>query len=185
MTQTKPEALVFANPSGAIIDSMTLKPTLAGHSRGRTTNGATTWSVFTTPTPNASNTGAKQEYATKPSMSVNAGFYSGAQTVTITSPDAGVSIYYTTNGTTPTTSSTLYTAPVSIASTKVLRARAFSSNPAIPPSFVNSNTYFINATHTVEVVSVFGDKISTLLGGTQIFAETGLEYFDNTHALRS
>src|ERR1043165_5648603 len=54
-TQTKPEGLAFADPAGVIIDSMTLNPTQTGHSRGRTTNGATTWSVFTTPTPNASN----------------------------------------------------------------------------------------------------------------------------------
>ena len=127
LTQTKPEALVFANPSGAIIDSMTLKPTQGGHSRGRTVNGGSTWGIFTTPTPNASNAGAKQEYATRPSMSVNAGFYPGSQSVTISSPDAGVSIYYTTNGSTPTTGSTPYSGPVSIGSTTVLRARAFSS----------------------------------------------------------
>src|SRR4051812_4246106 len=46
-TQTKPEALCFADPAGTILDSMTLDPTQAGHSRGRTTNGALTWSVFT------------------------------------------------------------------------------------------------------------------------------------------
>jgi len=178
LTQTQPEALVFADPSGAIIDSMTLKPTQTNHSRGRTTNGASTWSVFTTPTPNAANAGAKQEYATKPAMSVNAGFYSGTQNVTITSPDAGVTIYYTTNGFVPTTSSTVYSGPITVSSNTVIRARAFSSNPAIPASFVNSNTYFINTTHTIPVVSVFGDQIQTLLGGTQISPQTGLEWFD-------
>ncbi|MBL7889867.1 MAG: CotH kinase family protein, partial [Bacteroidia bacterium] len=160
-------------------------PTQSNHSRGRVTDGATTWGVFTTPTPNASNVNAKQNYATKPAMSVNAGFYSGTQTVTISSPDAGVSIYYTLDGSTPTTSSTLYSGPVSISSTKVLRARAFSSNTNIPPSFVNSNTYFINATHTTNVVSVFGDQIETLLNGSQIFPQTGLEYFDASQVLKA
>lgn len=178
LTQTQPEALVFADPSGSIIDSMTLKPTQTNHSRGRTTDGASTWSVFTMPTPNAANAGAKQEYATKPSMSVNAGFYPGSQTVIITSPDPGVTIYYTTNGSTPTTASTVYSSPVNISTNTVLRARAFSSNPAVPASFVNSNTYFIATTHTIPVVSVFGDQIATLLGGTQISPQTGLEWFD-------
>lgn len=185
LTQTQPEALVFADPSGSIIDSMTLKPTQSNHSRGRTTNGASTWSVFTTPTPNAANTGAKQEYATKPIMSVNAGFYSGTQSVSITSPDAGVTIYYTTNGFTPTTSSTLYSGPITVSSNTVIRAKAFSSNPLIPASFVNSNTYFINTTHTVPVISVFGDQIQTLLGGTQINPQTGLEWFDKNQVQKA
>jgi gliding motility-associated-like protein len=185
LTQTQPEALVFAAPSGSIIDSMTLKPTQTNHSRGRTTNGASTWSVFTTPTPNAANTGAKQEYATKPAMSVNAGFYSGTQNVSITSPDAGVTIYYTTNGFVPTTSSTVYSGPITVSSNTVVRARAFSSNPNIPASFVNSNTYFINTTHTIPVVSVFGDQIQTLLGGTQISPQTGLEWFDKNQVQKA
>ncbi|MCE9539068.1 MAG: lamin tail domain-containing protein, partial [Bacteroidetes bacterium] len=41
LTQTKPEALVFADAAGAIIDSMTLNPTQTDHSRGRTTDGGT------------------------------------------------------------------------------------------------------------------------------------------------
>lgn len=183
LTQTKPEALVFADPGGIIIDSMTLKPTLPDNSRGRTTNGAATWSIFTTPTPNAANTGAKSEYATIPAMDIAPGFYSSSQTITISSPDAGVTIRYTTNGSTPTTGSTLYSAPVSISSTTVIRARAFSSDPNVPASFVNSNTYFINANHTVPVISIFGDQTMTLLTGTQMEPETGMEYFNETKAL--
>jgi len=185
LTQTQPEAIVFANASGAIIDSMTLVPTQSNHSRGRISDGAATWGVFTTPSPNATNTNAKQNYATKPAMSLAAGFYAGSQSVSITSPDAAVSIYYTTDGSTPTTSSNLYSGPVNIATTTVLRARAFSSNLNIPASFVNSNTYFINSTHTTNVVSVFGDQIETLLNGSQIFPQTGLEYFDETQALKA
>jgi gliding motility-associated-like protein len=179
-TQTKPEGLCFADPSGAILDSMTLNPTQAGHSRGRTTDGASTWSVFTTPTPNATNTGALLDYAARPVMSVAAGFYAASQTVTITASGTGITIHYTTDGSVPTAASTTYSAPVSVSSTTVLRARAFSSNPSVPPSFVESNTYFINQTHTVPVVSVFGDLTDDLLGGNSIVAETGLEYFDAT-----
>ena len=178
LTQTKPEALVFANPAGIILDSMTLKPTQVGHSRGRIANGGITWGVFTSPTPIASNTNAKLEYATKPVMSVNAGFYPGSQTVALSSPDASVTIHYTIDGSVPTTSSTTYSTPISIASTTVLRARAFSSNPLVPQSFVNSNTYFINVTHTVAVVSIFGDQVMDLMTGTQSTPETGLEYFN-------
>ena len=177
-TQTKPEAIVFANPSGFIIDSMTLKPTQLGHSRGRTTDGGPTWGVFTTPTPGTTNTGALLEYAIRPTMNVAAGFYGTSQTVTITAVGVGLTIHYTTDGTVPTTLSPTYSAPVSVPITVVLRARTFSSNPLVPPSFVESNTYFINVTHTVPVVSVFGDQTGTLLAGSSIVAETGLEFFD-------
>ncbi|OFY87667.1 MAG: hypothetical protein A3F72_13145 [Bacteroidetes bacterium RIFCSPLOWO2_12_FULL_35_15] len=185
LNQTKPEALVFTNPVGVIIDSMTLKPTQQGHSRGRTTNGGSAWGVFTTPSPIASNLNAKLEYATLPVMSVNAGFYPGSQTVSISSPDAGVTIRYTIDGSVPTTASTTYSTPVSIATTTVLRARAFSSNPLIPQSFVNSNTYFINVTHTVAVISIFGDQVLDLMNGTQNEPETGLEYFDASKQLKA
>jgi hypothetical protein len=79
----------------------------------------------------------------------------------------------------------LYSAPINVAANTVIRARAFSSNLNIPASFVNSNTYFINSNHTTNVVSVFGDQIETLLNGSQIFPETGLEYFDGSQALKA
>lgn len=185
LTQTKPENFLISNPIGVLLESITLVPTQKGHSRGRTTDGASTWALFTTPTPNASNTGAKQEYATKPVMSQNAGFYPSPITITITSPDPNVSIYYTTNGSEPTTSSTLYTSPITIGSTQVIRARAFSTNANIPPSFIESNTYFINENHSIAVISIFGNQIQTLLNGSQIKPETELEYFDNNKQLKT
>ncbi len=181
-TQTKPEDIVFADPAGTIIDGMALNPTQANHSRGRTTNGAATWSVFTTPTLLANNTGAMLEYAAKPVMSVASGFYGGGQTITITAT-AGLTIRYTTNGSIPTAASTLYSTPVSVSTTTVLRAKAFSANPLEPASFIESNTYFINQTHTIPVVSVFGDLTDDLLGGTQLTAETGLEYYNKAKVL--
>jgi gliding motility-associated-like protein len=185
LTQCKPEAIVIADPSGTIIDSLTLKRTQKGNSRGRTTNGSPTWSVFMNPTPNASNTNPYSEYATKPVMNVAPGFYASAQSVTITSPDPGVTIRYTTNGFTPTAASTAYTAPINIATTTVLRAKAFSSNANVPASFIESNTYFINSPHTVEVVSIFGDQVLALLNGTSSDPETGIEYFDNTGTFKT
>ncbi len=179
LTQTKPEALVFADAAGAIIDSMTLKPTLTDHSRGRTTDGGTVWGVFTTPSPATSNTAAKLEYAIRPVMDIPAGFYTSSQTVSITAPGAGLSIYYTIDGSVPTTGSTIYSTPVSVSS----RARTFSSDPLVPSSFVESNTYFINTVHTVAVVSVFGDQVDELLAGNYLDPETGLEYFDESKAL--
>ncbi len=185
LTQTKPDELVFANPAGTIIDSMTLKPNLVDHSRGRAVDGGATWGVFTTPTPGATNTGAKLEYATRPNTSVAAGFYASAQNVILSSPDLNVTITYTLDGSTPTAASTPYTVPINISATTVLRARAFSTNPLVPSSFIRSCTYFIGVTHQVSVISIFGDGIMTLMTGTQTSPETGLQYFNEARQLKT
>lgn len=185
LTQTKHEQIIFADPTGVIIDSLTIKNHQTHHSRGRTTDGANTWSVFENSTPNGVNTGAKLEYATTPIFSVAPGFYTSSQSVTISSPDANVTIYYTTDGSEPTTSSNVVSGPVNIASTTVLRARAFSSDANIPASFIETNTYFINASHTVPVISISGDDIMTLLNGSQIEPIGALEYFDRAGVMQT
>lgn len=53
------------------------------------------------------------------------GSYESARTVSITSGTPGSTIYYTTNGTTPTTGSTVYTAPISVPSSATIKALAF------------------------------------------------------------
>lgn len=65
-----------------------------------------------------------QQVAT-PSISPNGGAYSGAVTVTLSCATSGADIYYTTDGSTPTTGEVLYSAPLMITSTMTLKAKAF------------------------------------------------------------
>lgn len=185
LTQTKPERIIFSSPTLQQLENILLVPTQKNHSRGRTSDGAATWSLFTTPTPNAANANPKQEYATKPILSVQAGFYSSPQTVSITSPDAGVTIRYTLDGTEPTAVSTVYTAPLNITQTTVVKAKAFSSNPDIPASFTETNTYFINVTHSFAVLSVSGTNLDLLFGGNQTVREGCVEYFNDSLIFKS
>jgi hypothetical protein len=62
-----------------------------------------------------------------PTFSPTAGTYSSAQTVTISDMTSGATIYYTTNGTTPTTSSTHYTSAITVSATETLEAIATAS----------------------------------------------------------
>jgi gliding motility-associated-like protein len=168
ITQARQEGAVLSDPSGTILDSYLL--TIANqqnHSRGRITDGSNDWGIFTTPTPGAANAGALGEYV--PLEIITApGYYTGSVNVEIQSADANADIYYTTDGTVPTVGSALYTGPVNLTQTAVVKARAFNPGANAPASFVETNTYILDLTHGVYVVSVSGDQLPTLLGGTQI-----------------
>jgi len=62
--------------------------------------------------------------AATPLVSVAAGYYSNAQTVTLSDSTPGASIYYTLNGSQPTTKSTLYSGPITVSSSETLVASA-------------------------------------------------------------
>jgi hypothetical protein len=180
-TKNLGEYVVLSNPSGVIIDYKKCKITQLGHSYGRTLNGSSSWSIFTTPTPNASNNTSTpyDDYAKKPQFSLAAGFYSGPVTVAITTNEPNADIRYTLDGTLPTITSPIYTTPITISSTKVLKARVFTTNPTILPSFINFATYFIAETHTVPVVSISGNQLTSLANGNGSLKPHGtFEYFD-------
>jgi len=80
----------------------------------------------------------------QPTFSIAGATYGADQSVTITSATAGVSIYYTTNGSVPTTGSTLYAAPVSVAGNgTVMTIRAIAVKTGWSNSVEGSTTYTI------------------------------------------
>jgi uncharacterized repeat protein (TIGR03803 family) len=68
--------------------------------------------------------------AATPTFSPAGGSYSSAQSVKISDATAGATIYYTTNGSAPTTSSTKYTAAISVGATETLEAIAVANGYA-------------------------------------------------------
>lgn len=180
LTQLRPDQVVLANPQGQIIESHEMFVTQTNHSYGRLTDGGNDWGVFNTPTPGQTNTGGFMGYTSKPTFDVEAGNYPSTQLVTISSSGSNEQIRYTTNGSTPTPSSNLYTGPITVASTTVLRARSFSSNPQILPGFIETNTYLINENHTLPIFSFAGDAdILALFNGNNTLRPRGhFEYFE-------
>jgi hypothetical protein len=81
--------------------------------------------------------------AATPTFSPAAGTYTSAQSVAISDSTSGTTIYYTTNGATPTTSSTVYSGPITVSATETVEAIAFASGN--PQSAVGSATYSIAA----------------------------------------
>jgi hypothetical protein len=81
--------------------------------------------------------------ASTPTFSPAAGAYTSVQTVTISDATSSATIYYTTNGTAPTTSSTQYSGPITVSSTDTLEAIAVAQGDT--NSAVASAAYTINS----------------------------------------
>lgn len=101
--------------------------------------------------------------AATPTFSVATGTYTSAQTVTLADATTGAKIYYTIDGTTPTTSSTLYSAAISISATTTVKAIATASG--YTTSAVASATYTIN-------LAAAGTPTFSVTAGTYTSAQT-------------
>jgi len=159
-----------------------------GWSMGRATDGSANWAIFIEPTPSKANTteafSAQRE--PEPVFSAQEGYYSGTQSISLSSASGTSEIRYTIDGSEPVTTSLLYTGtPVSIGTSDVLRAKSFSKSGKLPSRSV-SNTYFINNSgHSVPVLSVITNH-SNLYGASGIFDQWQqewdkpcyVEYFD-------
>ena len=134
--------------------------------------------IQTNPSQGAANAGATATgYAVRPTMDLQAGYYAAPIAVTLSTTEVGGTIYYTTNGSQPSNTSTLYTGPININTTTVLRAIVYSPAATTLPSFTETNTYFFgNDNHTIPVVSISG---TTLDGGWNGNELTHLEFFQS------
>jgi hypothetical protein len=62
-----------------------------------------------------------------PTFSSAAGTYTGAQSISISSTTAGATIYYSIDGSAPTTSSTIYNGPITVSANETIKAIAVAS----------------------------------------------------------
>ncbi len=178
LTQTRNEHIVLSDPFGLTVDVVQLIPTQINHARGRFPDGANFSTLFINPTPGNTNATGSNEYAPTPLFGLPSGGYTGAINLSLINPDPNTQIHYTTDGSEPTTGSTLYTSPINVSQTTVIKARAFHNNPGTPPSFVETNTYFIDVSHELPVLSISGNGVANLFGGNQTVRIGSLEYFD-------
>lgn len=160
------------SPSELLIDSVTYSTQKVDKSFGRFPDGFSDWTVFDIPTPGTFNDSTKiKPIAPNPKFPIESGFSTDSQLIEIISELDPTKIYYTTDGSIPTESDSLYSHPIEILKTTVIRARVFDSN--FQPSKTITNTYFINENSELPIFSIvtnpdnfFDDSFGIYVAGT-------------------
>jgi hypothetical protein len=109
--------------------------------------------------------------AANPVFTLASGTYSGTQSLTITDASPNASIYYTVDGTTPSTSSNLYTGSIPVSVNETVQAVA--TAPGLRNSLVVSASYDINPVYTID----FSQGFAEANGPMQFNGSTSLDDF--------
>ncbi len=115
---------------------------------------------FDPPSPGATNGASFAGFVEDTKFSVRRGFYQSPQTVAITTLTEGATVRYTTDGSAPSpTHGSVYSAPLTISATTVLRAMAH--KPGLAPTNIDTNTYvFVDDVITSPEI---GEPVSQLM----------------------
>jgi len=147
------ENIVLSDSNGIIVDFISLPELTTDISFGRITDGNSVW-IKQYPSPGTENTGSQFSGVADPvELSLSAGFYPSEISVTLSAGDS--KIYYTTDGSDPDSTDTEYTDPINISETTVLKTISYKKDCI--PSKIKVNTYFINETTDLPVISLTSD----------------------------
>ena len=152
---------LYITKNSKIIDSMYMANVPKGYSMGKSGNHGIYY--FVKPTPGAKNGSGIESVSYVPTASVASGVFNKSSGFKV-SLSGGGNIYYTTDGSKPTTSSNRYSSPLTIKETTVLRI--MSKTPGMLPSSVQTYSYIVNENHTLPVLSLAmnGEDFIVLLG---------------------
>lgn len=144
------DAVYLYLKSGELSDRVYIQDVPLNGSIGRSDAGSGFF-YFTSPTPGESNGAGNRRYADMPASSVPQGVYSDSLTVELSGKG---SIYYTLNGSAPTTSSSLYSAPITVDKSTVVRAICVEGDKL--PSHIASFSYILDSSE-LPIVSLSMD----------------------------
>ena len=158
------------SPNEILIDSVTYLKQTTDKSFGRYPDGASEWKIFDFPTPGIKNNGSNYKLpAPSPMFSTKSGFSTNSHIVEIYSELDSSKIYYTINGSIPTENDSLYTHPIEVLQTTVIRAKVFGDG--FSPSKTITNTYFINENSGLPIFSVATNADNFFSNDSGIYVE--------------
>ena len=168
---TAGETAVLARADGTLVDRVTLFEQHRGISYGRA-EGHERYRWFTQPTPGAANAEVSYEKQASDITFSEAGGQHAEKTLTVAlASDADVNIYYTTDGTDPTSASKVYSGPIELKSGAVIKAVAWRDD--VIPSPLAVRSFVLGVEHTVRLVCVSGKRSE--LNGSSGMLNTGVK----------
>jgi len=181
------EEIMLVDPGQVVADQISLRDQERDITFGRQPGNPGQLVYLGEPTPLAENSSYHAATFTRPgrpSFSLSGGKYPGPQEVLLQTPEGGGTIRYTTDGSEPGTFSPVYTDPLSVNFSQVIKARVYQEGK-LPGETVTAS-YIIGKDTDLPVLSVSTDH-SNLWGfdfglyqknykNREIFAH--LEYFD-------
>lgn len=144
------EEVYLSKPDGSILDVVNTGVQYNGITSGRV-SGSNTRVYFTTATPGAANSSDYYTtYTQRPILSTG-GYVDSGYNVEITAEE-GATIYYTTDGSKPTTSSNKYSGAISISESTPVRAIAVVQGKLV--SECATENYIVDDKHDIPVVCI-------------------------------
>ncbi len=147
------EQLFLTAPDGSLADYAALHDIPCGGAMGRMP-GRSGWFYFPSASLGAENSGGARLISEAPAAAEPDGVFDGARSVTVALSGRGA-IYYTLDGSSPTTESALYSAPLRLKASCVVRAVCVERGKL--PSSCLDLSYIINEGHSLPVASLVID----------------------------
>ncbi|MCX7875093.1 MAG: CotH kinase family protein [Melioribacteraceae bacterium] len=148
------EILILSDPQGKVVDKIFVPASQSDISYGREYDGSIKW-TFQNPSPGKPNNGKlNNNISDSVKVSLKGGFYSSQISLSLQSAN-DCKIYYTLDGKDPDSTSNLYSAPINISKTTVLKAVSIKKD--FLPSPVLIQTYLINEKTDLPVISLITD----------------------------
>ena len=146
--KVSPTESLYLYKDGKLVDSIFISNIPKEYSYGRNKNG---FYYFKTPTPGKANSSGVSAIAYTPTFNTKSGIYNDIDKLTVEINGSGT-IYYTLDGSEPTTNSKVYNSPLVLSKTTVIRAINYEKDKKT--SEIITASYIINEDHTIPVLSL-------------------------------
>lgn len=146
------DSLFLSDPQGNIVSSLGYQELGVDVSYGRQPDASNNFTMFDEPTPWWSNNAASiLNYTDEPEFSQEHGFFSSPITLTLIGEPQS-EIRYTLDGNEPNESSLLYSQPIQLDSSTVVRAKAFKAG--MEPSKTITQSYIFTQNQSLPIISL-------------------------------